>query len=301
MQPTTPTSRSSGSNAAFNTFKTFTLLAGLGGFFVLIGTLLGGTTGLVIGLLFGLGLVGMSYWNSDRLAVRAARAREVQPGELDWLQDDLRAIAARANMKQPPRLFISPDPQPNAFATGRNEANSVVCVTQGLLQVLDRNEVRGVVAHEVGHITNRDILIGSIAAAVATGISAIANMAMFAGLFGGGSDDDGPNPAVVLLLALVAPIAASVMQMALSRSREYEADRVGAELLGDPRPLANALAKLEATSKRVPMDVDPAHATAYIVNPLNGRKVQYANLFQTHPPIEDRIARLLGTRTPAAA
>ncbi len=301
MQPTTPTSRSSGNNAAFNTFKTFTLLAGLGGFFVLIGTLLGGTTGLVIGLLFGLGLVGMSYWNSDRLAVRAARAREVQPGELGWLQDDLRAIAARANMKQPPRLFISPDHQPNAFATGRNEANSVVCVTQGLLQMLDRNEVRGVVAHEVGHITNRDILIGSIAAAVATGISAIANMAMLAGLFGGGSDDDGPNPAVVLLLALVAPIAASVMQMALSRSREYEADRVGAELLGDPRPLANALAKLDATSKRVPMDVDPAHATAYIVNPLNGRKVQYANLFQTHPPIEDRIARLLGTRSPATA
>ena len=122
-------------------------------------------------------------------------------------------------------------------------------------------------------------------------------MAMFAGLFGG-SDDDGPNPATVLLLALVAPIAASVMQMALSRSREYEADRVGAELLGDPRPLANALAKLDATSKRVPMDVDPAHATAYIVNPLTGKKREFANLFQTHPPIDDRIARLLGTRVP---
>jgi len=289
--------RSSGSQAAFNTFKTFTLLAGLGGFFVLIGTLLGGTTGLVIGLLFGLGLVGMSYWNSDKLAVRAARAREVQPGELDWLRADLAVIAQRADMATPPRLFISPDMQPNAFATGRNEANSVVCVTQGLLQILDRDEVRGVVAHEVGHITNRDILIGSIAAAVATGISAIANMAMFAGLFGG-SDDDGPNPATVLLLALVAPIAASVMQMALSRSREYEADRVGAELLGDPRPLANALAKLDATSKRVPMDVDPAHATAYIVNPLTGKKREFANLFQTHPPIDDRIARLLGTRVP---
>lgn len=302
--PATPRSTSVGSSATFNTVKTFTLLAGLGGFFVLIGSLLGGPTGLVIGLLLGLGLVGMSYWNSDRLAVRAARAREVQPGELDWLHDDLRAIAARAGMATPPRLFISPDQQPNAFATGRNEANSVVCVTDGLLRILDRNEVRGVVAHEVGHITNRDILIGSIAAAVATGISAIANMAMFAGLFGG-SRNDGPNPAVVLLLALVAPIAASVMQMALSRSREYEADRVGAELLGDPRPLANALVKLDATSRRVPMDVDPAHATAYIVNPLTGRKsdraAQFANLFQTHPPIEDRIARLLGTQAIASA
>ncbi len=289
--------QSNGSNAAVNTLKTFTLLAALGGFFVLIGTLLAGTTGLVIGLLLGLGLVGMSYWNSDRLAVRAARAREVGPGELEWLRSDLEAISRRANMPTP-RLFVSPDPQPNAFATGRNDTNAVVCVTQGLLQVLDRDEVRGVVAHEVGHIRNRDILIGSIAAAIATGISAIANLAMFAGLFGGG-DDDGPNPAVVLLLALIAPIAASVMQMALSRSREYEADRIGAELLGDPRPLANALVKLDATARRVPMDVAPAHATAYIVNPLTGRKsdraAQFANLFQTHPPIEDRIARLLGS------
>ena len=146
---------------------------------------------------------------------------------------------------------------------------------------------------QLAHIRNRDILIGSVAAAVATGISAIANMAMFAGMFGG-DDEDRPNPVVVLLLALVAPIAASIMQMALSRSREYEADRVGAELTGDPRPLARALAKLDATARRVPMEISPAQATAYIVNPLTGRQVSFARLFLTHPPIEDRIARLVG-------
>ena len=201
-----------------NTLKTVVLLSGLAGFMVLIGTLLGGTTGLVIGLLFGLGIVGASYWSSDKLAVKAARATEVAPGQLDWLRDDLAEIARRADMPTP-RLFISPDPQPNAFATGRNEQTALVCVTVGLLQVLDRSEVRGVVAHEVAHIRNRDILIGSIAAAVATAISAIANLAMFASVFGGNSgDDDGPNPAVTMLLAILAPMAAGLMQMALSRS-----------------------------------------------------------------------------------
>ncbi len=278
-----------------NTVKTFTLLAGLGGFMVLIGSLLGGATGTIIGLALGLVMVGSSYWMSDKLAVRSARAREVQPGELDWLRADLEALARRGSMRTP-RLFISADMQPNAFATGRNEKTAVVCVTQGLLHVLDRDEVRGVVAHELAHIKHRDILIGSIAAAVATGISAIANLAMFAGMFGGGDDEDRPNPIVILLLAMVAPIAASVMQMALSRSREFEADRGGAELLGDPRPLASALAKLDATSRRVPMDISPQQATAYIVNPLTGRQVSFAKMFLTHPPIEERITQLMQMR-----
>ncbi len=283
-----------------NTLKTVVLLSGLAGFMVLIGTMLGGMTGLVIGLLFGLGIVGASYWSSDKLAIKAARATEVAPGQLDWLREDLAEIARRANMPTP-RLFISPDPQPNAFATGRNDKTAVVCVTAGLLQVLDRSEVRGVVAHEVAHIRNKDILIGSIAAAVATAISAIANLALFAGMFGGNSDEDGPNPAVTMLLAILAPIAAGLMQMALSRSREFEADRIGAELLGDPRPLASALAKLDRTSKQIPMDVDPAHATAYIVNPLTGRHADFTKLFMTHPPMEERIARLLGARSEVAA
>jgi heat shock protein HtpX len=276
-----------------NTLKTFTLLAGLAGSFIMVGSLLGGPTGIVIGAVFGFGLVGSSYWFSDRLAVRSARAEEVRPGQLDWLQSDLAVLAERAGIRTP-RLFLSPDAQPNAFATGRNERTAVVCVTEGLLAVLDRDEVRGVVAHEVAHVRHRDILIGSIAAAVATGISMIANMAMFASMFGGGSnDDDAPNPLVVMALAIVAPVAATVMQMALSRSREFEADRLGAELAGDPRPLASALAKLDRAARAVPMDVTPAQATAYIVNPLTGRDVKFANLFLTHPPTEARIAALL--------
>jgi heat shock protein HtpX len=283
-----------------NTVKTFTLLAGLGGFLVLCGSLIGGPGGTVVGLLFGLVLVGGSYWYSDRLAVRSAGARPVAPGELTWLQEDLTELAARAGMRSTPRLFVSPDLQPNAFATGRNERTALVCVTHGLLSQLDRDEVRGVLAHEVAHIRHRDILIGSVAAAVATGISAIANMAMFAGMFGGSDDEDRPNPAVLLLLSVLAPIAATIMQLALSRSREYEADRLGAQLVGDPRPLANALRKIEFLAQRRPMHVSPAQATAYIVNPLTGRQVSFAKLFLTHPPTEERIARLLGDRTPSA-
>ncbi len=215
-----------------NTFKTVILLSSLAGFLVLIGTMFGGITGLVIGFVFGLGVVGASFWSSDKLAVKAARATEVPPGELDWLRADLAEIARRANMATP-RLFIAPDQQPNAFATGRNERTALVCITAGLLQVLDRDEVRGVVAHEVAHIKNKDILIGSIAAAVATAISAIANLALFASMFGGNNDHDSPNPAVTMMLAIVAPLAAGLMQMSLSRSREFEADRVGAELIGD--------------------------------------------------------------------
>jgi heat shock protein HtpX len=274
-----------------NAFKTFVLLASLGGLLVVFGSLVAGATGTIVGLAFGLVLVGAAYWCSDRLAVRAAGARPVADGELVWLRHEVAVLADRAGML-PPRLYVSPDAQPNAFATGRNERNAVVCVTQGLLQRLDRDEVRGVVAHEIAHIRHRDILIGSIAAAVATGISAIANMAMFAGMFGG-DDDEEPNPLTLLLLALVAPIAATVVQMALSRSREYEADRLGAELTGDPRPLATALLKIEAMARHQPMDVRPAQATAYIVNPLPGRQVNFARLFLTHPPTDGRVTRLL--------
>lgn len=283
-----------------NTLKTAALLAALGGFFVLIGSLFG-PTGTIIGLALGLIMVGASYWFSDKLAVRSAGARPLEEHELPWLHADVAALAARAGMPTP-RIYLSADMQPNAFATGRNEKHAVVCVTQGLLQALDRDEVRGVLAHELAHIGNRDILIGSVAAAVATGISALANMAMFAGMFGGGGDDeDRANPITLLLVAMLAPIAASLLQMALSRSREFEADRRGAEILGDPAPLARALTKIDALAKRVPMHVQPAQSSAWIVNPLTGRKVSFGKLFLTHPPTEERVARLTGARVAVAA
>jgi heat shock protein HtpX len=280
-----------------NSLKTSILLAGLGGFLVLIGSLFG-RAGTLIGLTLGVLIAGGSYWFSDKLAIRAARARPLEPGELPWLQADVAALAARGSMPTP-RVFLSLDSQPNAFATGRNEKSAVVCVTAGLVEVLDRDEVRGVLAHELAHIRNRDILIASIAAAIATGISALANMAMFAGMFGGGGDDeDRPNPFAMLLLALVAPIAAGLLQMALSRSREFEADRRGAELLGDPAPLARALAKIDTMARRTPMDVQPSQASAWIINPLTGRQMSFARLFTTHPSTEERIARLVGDRHP---
>jgi heat shock protein HtpX len=270
-----------------NTLKTAVLLAALGGFLVFIGSLIGGPTGTIIGLGLGLVVVGASYWFSDKLAVRSAGARPLEAHELPWLQADVAELAARGGLPTP-RIYLSPDLQPNAFATGRNEKHAVVCVTDGLLRALDRDEVRGVLAHEMAHIGNRDILIGSVAAAVATGISALANMAMFAGMFGGGSDDeDRPNPITLLLVALLAPMAASMLQMALSRSREFEADRRGAEI--------------DVLARRVPMNVSPSQSSAWIVNPLTGRKVSFGKLFLTHPPTEERIARLVGARVAVGA
>jgi heat shock protein HtpX len=281
-----------------NNLKTVVLLSSLAGALVVFGGAFGGRAGAIIGLMIGLVMVGGSYWFSDKLAVRAAGAVELPNGELPTLRADLEAMSTRAGIATP-RLFVSPSMQPNAFATGRNEKHAVVCVTQGLLQVLDRNETNGVVAHELGHIKHRDILIGSIAAAIATGITYMAQMAMFAGMFGGGDDEDRPNPIAMILMMLLAPLAASLIQASLSRSREFEADRAGAEISGDPRYLAGALQKIEMYAKRVPMDINPAQASAYIVNPLTGRKLQFARLFMTHPPTEDRIAALLGNSSHA--
>jgi heat shock protein HtpX len=276
-----------------NTFKTFVLLAALGGLMVLVGRLLGGPVGAVIGFGFGLVLVMGSYWFSDTIAIKSARAEPVTEQEMPEYYRIVRELTTAAGMPMP-KLYMTPDPQPNAFATGRSPDHAAVAVTHGILQLLDWDELRGVLAHEISHVGNRDILIGSVAAAVATGISFVANMAMWGAMFGGGGDDDdgGANPIVILLLAILAPIAAAVLQMALSRSREYEADRSGARLLHDGEPLARALAKLEQGVAAIPMDVTPAQASKYIVNPLTGRQVQFANLFSTHPPLEDRIARL---------
>jgi heat shock protein HtpX len=273
-----------------NTFKTFVLLAAIGGLLVAIGSLFG-RVGAVIGLVLGVGIVGFSYWKSDKLAIRAARAVPVSEAEMPEYYRIVRELTQAAGMPMP-ALYVTPDMQPNAFATGRNPEHAAVAVTQGILQTLTWDELRGVLAHEISHVGNRDILIGSVAAAVATGISFIANMAMWGAMFGGRDDDEGANPFVLLLTAILAPIAASLLQLALTRSREYEADRTGARLLGTGEPLARALEKIDAAAKRIPMDIDPAHAQAYIVNPLTGRQMQFKNLFMTHPPTEQRVARL---------
>jgi len=274
-----------------NTLKTDALLGGIGALLVLVGSALGGMAGAIIGLALGLLIVGGSYWFSDKLAVRAAGAHEVSEQEAPQLHAMVRDLSSRAGLPMP-RVYVSPAPQPNAFATGRNPHHAAVAVTEGLLTQCPPDELKAVLAHEMAHIRNRDILIGSVAAAIATGISFIANMALFAGMFGGGDDEDGPSPATALLLAILAPIAATILQMALSRSREFEADRVGAQILGDPEPLARALTRIDAIAARTPLDVTPAQASAYIVNPLTGRKVSFAKLFLTHPPVEERVERL---------
>jgi heat shock protein HtpX len=283
-----------------NTMKTSVLLAALGGLIVGVASLLGGGSSgaVMIGLVIALVMVGGSYWFSDRLALRSAKAQVITENEAPEFYNMVRALAERANMPMP-RVAISPAEQPNAFATGRGPRNAVVCATQGLLKSMPRDELEGVMAHELMHVRNRDILIGSVAAAVATAISAIAQMAYFAAIFGGGrNDDDRPNPLAVMMISMLAPLAASLIQMSISRNREYEADRSAAELLGTGEPLAKALERIEVLAVRTPMTVAPAQAQAYIHNPLAEYKrrphsgVNMARLFSTHPSTEERIRRL---------
>lgn len=275
-----------------NNFKTFVLMAALGGFLVLIGGQIWGGNGALIGLAIGLVFVGGSYWFSDKIAIAASRAKPVSEQDAPDLYRIVRELAMAKNMPMP-RLYMTPDMQPNAFATGRNEQKAVIAVTRGLLELLDENEVRGVLAHELSHVKNKDILIGSVAAAIAMGITFIARMAMWGAFFGGGSsDDEGGNPIGLLAMAILAPIAAFLLQAAVSRSREFEADHDAAEMIGGGEPLARALEKLHEGTKRIPMNVNPAQASMYIANPLTGRRVSFARLFSTHPPMEERVQRL---------
>ena len=282
-------------SAFTNTLKTTILLAFLGALFIGIGGLFG-PGGLIIGLVLGLVIVGGSYWFSDKIAVAAARAKPVSREEAPRLYAIVEELAQKDGIPTP-RIYISPEPQPNAFATGRGPKHAVVAVTQGILGVLDDDELRGVLAHEMSHVRNRDILIGSVAAAIALGITLIARLAMFGAIFGGGGDNEGGNIFGLLALAILAPLAAGLLQLALTRSREYQADASGAHLIGEGEPLARALQKIEAAAKRTPMDVNPAEATAYIINPLGGRKVNFASLFSTHPPTEERVRRLQALAT----
>jgi heat shock protein HtpX len=279
-----------------NTMKTTVLLAGLGGLIVMVAGAIGGRAALPIGLGIALVMVGGSYWFSDKLALRSAGARVIGPQDHPEFYGMVQSLAQRANLPMP-KVAISPSEQPNAFATGRGPSNAVVCATQGLLTSMPRDEVEAVMAHELMHVKHRDILIGSVAAAIATGISFIAQMAMFASMFGGNSDDeDRPNPIAALLMMMLAPIAASMIQMAVSRSREFEADRGAAELLGTGRGLANALGRIETLATQRPMQIAPAQAQAYIHNPLAEARpstARMARMFSTHPSTEERIRRLM--------
>ena len=283
-----------------NTFKTTILLASMGGLIVAIAGILGGGSSgsVMIGLMMALVMVGGSYWFSDSLALKSAKAQVITEADHPEFYGMIRDLSQRAGLPMP-RVAVSPADQPNAFATGRGPNKAVVCATTGLLQSMTREEVEGVMAHELMHVRNRDILIGSVAAAIATAISSIAQMAMFASMFSGGRDDeDRANPLAILLISLVAPMAAGLMQMAISRSREFEADRGAAELLGTGHTLATALEKIEVLAKSSPMAVAPAQAQSYIHNPLaemharRGSGVNVSRLFSTHPATDERIRRL---------
>src|ERR671919_232115 len=275
-----------------NRLKTWILIAALGGLFVLVGQWLGGTSGATIALLLALVFNFSMYWFSDRIAIATTRSKPVTEREMPDYYRVVRQLATEQRMPMP-KLYVSDMMQPNAFATGRNPEHAAVAVTQGILQILDERELRGVLAHELSHVANRDILISSIAAAIGLSITFLARFALW---FGGG-DDENPLGVFGLLLAwILAPIAAAIIQMAVSRSREYQADESGAILSRDPDALASALRKLEASAKQVPVPatVSPAEAHLFIVNPFRGRQAarSLANLFSTHPPTEARVARL---------
>lgn len=275
-----------------NTMKTFMLMAALTALFMIAGQAMGGQQGMTIALLLAVGLNFFAYWNSDTMALAMNKAREVGVADAPDLHGLVASLAARAGIPKP-RVYVVDNPTPNAFATGRNPEHAAVAVTTGILQVLDRSELEGVIAHELAHIKNHDILISSIAAVMAGAISYLATMAQWSMIFGGGRSDEegGSNPLVMLVSLIVAPLAASLIQLAISRSREYIADATGAEICGHPKALAGALNKLANYNEQRPMEVNPASAQMYIVNPLKGGSI--AGLFSTHPPMEERIRRLL--------
>lgn len=275
----------------FSTGKTTLFLGALTGLLVLIGNWLGGTGGMLLAFILAMAMNGGAWWFSDKLALRMAGAREATPAEAPELHRMVVELAQRANLPMP-RVYLIEAEAPNAFATGRDPQHGAVAVTTGIMQILDRNELAGVIAHELGHIKNRDTLISAVAATVAGAITMIANMAQWSLIFGGlgRADDEESNPLSGIVMMILAPMAATLIQLAISRAREFGADASGAHIAGDSLALASALRKLEQSSTQRPMLVNPATAHLYIVNPLHGGTI--AGLFSTHPPTAQRIARL---------
>ncbi len=266
--------------------KTTVLLAALTSLLIAIGYYFAGTSGAVLFFFISLVMNISTYWFSDKMAIAFSGAKPVDRSQAPEIYEDLDTIARRMNIPTP-RLYISPEPQPNAFATGRNPKNGVVCLTAGITKALDRDELKGVMAHELAHIKNYDILTGTIAAVIAGAISSIANIAMW-GL--GGSNNENRNPLTGLLILIIAPITATIVQLMISRTREYAADRTAAEFTKEPDALADALEKIHGYSRQIPMDVNPAMSSLYIANPLSGQSLM--NLFSTHPPMIERVRRL---------
>jgi heat shock protein HtpX len=273
----------------YNNMKTAVLMGAMTGLILLIGHLLGGMNGVVIALIFAAVMNFVGYFFSDKIALMTMRAQEVGPKH--ELYQIVEQLTRRANLPMP-RVYVSPQPAPNAFATGRSPHHAAVCATEGLLQMLDRDEVAAVMSHELAHVKHRDILIQSVAATIGGAITYLVYLFAWGG--GGRSrDGEGANPVITLLVFLLGPLAAMLIQAAISRSREFNADKEGAELLGDPMPLASALEKIHAASQRMPMDVNPAFNSMFIAEPLNAMRTM-ANLFQTHPPLEARLMNLIG-------
>jgi len=278
-----------------NTLKTVFLLGALTGLLMLIGGYFGGQTGVVIAFVFAMIMNFGSYWFSDKIVLKMYKAQEVTESQAPEFYRLVKDLAMKASMPMP-KVYIIPQDTPNAFATGRNENHAVVAATEGILRILNRDELEGVMAHELTHIKNKDMLIGSIAATIAGAIVMLANMAQWAAIFGGlgGRDDEegegGGGMIGLIVMAILAPLAATIIQMAISRSREYLADAGGAKVSGKPYGLASALEKISRAGQQIPMDANPQTAHMFIVNPLTGRA--FMNLFSTHPPTEERVARL---------
>ena len=269
-----------------NSIKTLLLLVTLTVILITAGAALGGKQGMIIALVFALGMNFFSYWYSDKIVLKMYGAREITESDAPELYGIVRRLAKKSNMPMP-KVYIIHQAQPNAFATGRNPNNAAVAVTTGIMHILTREELQGVIGHELAHIKHRDILISTVAATIAGAITYLTYFTMF---FGHGDDDEGGNPLVALFMLIIGPIAAFIIQMAISRSREYAADEGGARIAGNPHNLAGALRKLHVASKKIPMKANPATSHMFIVNPLSGGGI--TKLFSTHPPIDERISKL---------